>query len=330
MRRRDFIKGIVGSAGAWPLAAHAQQADRIRRIGVLLVYSETDRENQARIVAFREALQTLGWTEGRNVRFEFRSSGGDFAREKAAVAELVTSAPDLIVATGSRALAEAQRLTSTIPIVFTQVSDPVGSGFVASLARPGSNITGFQMFETAIGGKWLGLLKEAAPNMHRVAVLFGSDLGAAGLGWLHAAEALAASLDIEVTPVDVSGGVEIERAITAFAGQPSGGLLVMPYPAIVADRAPIILLAARHRLPAIYPYRYFAAEGGLMSYGPDQVGQWREAAIYVDRILRGEKPSELPVQAPTKYELVINLKTAKIIGMDMPPALSLRADEVIE
>jgi len=330
MRRRDFIKGIVGTAVAWPLAAHAQQGDRVRRIGVLLVFSETDRENQARIAAFREGLQTLGWSEGRNVRIEYRSSAGDPAREKAAAEELVSSAQDLIVATGTRALADVQRLTSTIPIVFTQVSDPVGSGFVTSLARPGGNATGFQMLETAIGGKWLGLLKEAAPNVNRVAVLFGSDLGAAGPGWLHAAEALARSLDVEVTAVDSSGGGDIERAIAAFAGKPNGGLVVTPYPTIVADRASIILLAARHRLPAIYPYRYFAAEGGLMSYGPDQVEQWRGAATYVDRILRGAKPSELPVQAPTKYELVINLKTAKIIGLDIPPALPLRANEVIE
>src|SRR5262245_40106499 len=329
MKRREFIT-LLGGAVGWPFGTQAQQSDRVRRIGVLLVYSESDRENQARIAAFREGLQTLGWIEGRNVRIEYRSSAGDPVREKAAVAELVRSAPDLIVATGTRAVAEAQRLTSTIPIVFTQVSDAVGSGFVAGLARPGGNTTGFQTFETAIGGKWLGLLKEAAPNMRRVAVLFGSDLGNVGLGWLHAAETLAPSLDVEVSRVDIRGGVEIERAIATFAGQPNGGLVVMPYPVIIADRASIILIAARHRLPAIYPYRYFAAEGGLMSYGPDQVEQWRGAATYVDRILRGEKPGELPVQAPTKYELVINLKTAKVLGLDIPPAFPLRADEVIE
>src|SRR5438034_1901986 len=205
MRRRAFILALGGAAAAWPLAARAQQADRVRRIGVLLVYSETDRENQARIAAFREALQTLGWTEGRNVRIEYRSSAGDPAREKAAAAELVRSAPDVIVATGTRALAEVQRLTSTIPIVFTQVSDPVGAGFVAGLARPGGNTSGFQIFETAIGGKWLGLLKEAAPNMRRVAVLFGSDLGV-GLAFLRAAEAVASSLDVEVTALDIRGG----------------------------------------------------------------------------------------------------------------------------
>jgi putative tryptophan/tyrosine transport system substrate-binding protein len=328
MRRRKFI-ALLGGAAAWPLAARAQQPDRIRRIGVLLVYAETDRENQARIAAFREALQRLGWTEGRNVRIEYRSSAGDPAREKAASAELVRSEPDVIVATGTRALAEVQRLTSTIPIVFTQVSDPVGAGFVASLARPGGNTTGFQIFETAIGGKWLGLLKEVAPNMRRVAVLFGSDLGV-DVAFLRAAEAVASSLDVEVTAVDISGGVQIERAISTFAGQPDGGLIVVPHPAIVADRASIILSAARHRLPAIYPYRYFAIDGGLLAYGPDQVEQWRWAASYVDRILRGEKPGELPVQAPTKYELVINLKTARVIGLTIPPGLPLRADEVIE
>ncbi len=329
MHRRDFVKLIGGAAATWPLAARAQQAKRVLRIGVLLTYSETDREGQARIAAFRDALQTLGWTEGRNVRIEYRWNVGDPAREKADAAVLVRSAPDVIVASSSLALAEAQKLTSTIPIVFTQVGDPIGSGFVPSLARPGGNTTGFQIFEAAIGGKWLGLLKEAAPNMRRVAVLFGSDLSV-DLAFLRVAEAVAPSLDVELTAVNIRGGVEIERAISTFAGQPDGGLIVVPHPAIIADRASIILLAARHRLPAIYPYRYFAIDGGLMSYGPHQVEQWRGAASYVDRILRGEKPGELPVQAPTKYELVINLKTARVIGLTIPPALPLRADEVIE
>ena len=227
------------------------------------------------------------------------------------------------------ALAEVHRLTSRIPIVFVQVSDPVGSGFVPGLARPGGNISGFQNFEDAIGGKWLGVLKEAAPNMRRAAVLFGSDT-AVNLAFLKAAEAVAPSLDVRVTPVDISGGVEIERAISAFASEPGGGLIVMPHIYNAANRASVILLAARHRLPAVYPFRFFAAEGGPMSYGPDQVEQWRGVATYVDRILRGEKPADLPVQAPTRYELVINLKTAKVIGLDVPPAFPLRADEVIE
>jgi putative ABC transport system substrate-binding protein len=244
-------------------------------------------------------------------------------------AELVRLTPDVIVTSGPTILAEVQRLTTTVPIVFTQVSDPLGTGFVTSLARPGGNVSGFQNFESAMGGKWLGLLKEATPNMRRVAMLFGSD-AVPNVAFLRAAEAVAPSLDIGLTAIDIHGGDEIERAIATFAGQPDGGLIVTPHPSTVANRGPIILLAARHRLPAVYPYRYFAAEGGLMSYGPDQVEQWRGAASYVDRILRGDKPGELPVQAPTKYELVINLKTAKVLGLNIPPAFPLRADEVIE
>jgi len=324
--RREFIT-LLGGAAAWPLTASAQE--RVRRIGVLMTYSQTDREGQARNAAFLETLQRLGWTDGRNLRIEYRWSAGDPDREKTAAAELVRSTPDVIVVLGSRALAEVQRLTSTIPIVFTQVGDPVGGGFVASLARPGGNTSGFQIFEPAIGGKWLGLLKEAAPNVRRMAVLFGSNL-AIDVAMLDAAEAVAPSLDLQVTAVDIRGGVELERAIAIFASQPDGGLIVVPHPDIVADRAAIILLAARHRLPAVYPYRYFAAEGGLMSYGPDQVEQWRGAASYIDRILRGEKPGGLPVQAPTRYELVINMKTARVIGLNIPPAFPLRADEVIE
>jgi putative tryptophan/tyrosine transport system substrate-binding protein len=332
MRRREFITLIGGAAGSsvlWPLVARAQQGERVRRIGVLTFFSLTDREGQARITAFLDTLQRLGWTEGRNVQIEYRWSGGDASREKASAAELVRSTPDVIVVAGWTALAELRRLTSTIPIVFTQVSDPVSSGLVASVARPGANISGFQNFEPAMGGKWLGLLKEAAPNMRRAAVLFGSD-SIATVEMLHAAEAVAPSLDVKVTAVDAHGGVEIERAIATFADQPDGGLIVTPHPNLPANRGSIILLAARHRLPAIYPIRYFATEGGLMSYGPDQIDQWRGAATYVDRILRGEKPGELPVQAPAKYELVINLKTAKVIGLNIPPSLPLRADEVIE
>jgi ABC-type uncharacterized transport system substrate-binding protein len=256
-------------------------------------------------------------------------AGGDVDRTKVAAAELVRSKPDAIVAASNPSLAELQRLTSTIPIVFAQISDPVGSGFVTGLARPGGNISGFQNFEEAIGGKWLGVLKEAAPNMRRVAVLFGSDT-VANLAFLRAAEAVAPSVGVQVTAVDVFGGADIERAIAIFASQPDGGLIVVPNVYNTANRGSIFLLAARHRLPAVYPFRFFAAEGGLMSYGPDQIEQWRGAATYVDRVLRGEKPGELPVQAPMKYELVINLKTAKVIGLDVPPEFPLRADEVIE
>jgi putative tryptophan/tyrosine transport system substrate-binding protein len=328
MNRRAFIT-LLGGAATWPLAVRAQQPERIRRIGVLMLYAQTDREGQARSAALLDTLQRLGWTDGRNVRIEYRWSAGDIGREKASAAELVRSTPDVIVVSGWTGLAELKRLTSTIPIVFTQVSDPVGSGLVASLARPAANISGFQNFEPAMGGKWVGVLKEAAPNMRRAAVLFGSD-SAATVAMLHAAEAAAPSLDVQVTAVDVSGGDDIERAIATFASQPDGGLIVTPHSNLPANRASIILLAARHRLPAVYPFRYYAAEGGLMAYGSDQIDQWRGAPTYVDRILRGEKPGELPVQAPAKYELVINLKTARVIGLNIPPALPLRADEVIE
>jgi putative ABC transport system substrate-binding protein len=328
--RRDFIKLLGGAATAWPLSARAQQADKVARIGVLISnYSQTDREGQATIAAFLDTFQRLGWTEGRNVRIEYRWGAGDTERIKASAAELVHSAPDVIVVMSTPALAELHRLTSAIPIVFTSVGDPVDSGFVAGLARPGGNITGFQSFDPAIGGKWLGVLKEAAPNLSRVAVLFGSDT-ASNVAELRAAEAVAPSLGVTVTAVDFDHGGEIERVIATFASQADGGLVVMPHAYTLANRASIIILAAGYRLPAIYPYRFFAAEGGLLSYGPDQIDQWRGAAGYVDRILRGEKPSGLPVQAPTKYELVINMKTAKALGFNIPPGLPLRADEVIE
>jgi putative ABC transport system substrate-binding protein len=326
MRRREFITLLGGATVAWPLAARAQQP---RRVGVLIAnYSQTDREGQASIAAFLDTFQRLGWTDGRNVRIEYRWGAGDDERGKAAAAELVRSAPDAIVVATHPALAELHRLTSTIPIVFVQVGDQIDSGFVASLARPGGNITGFQGFESAMGGKWLGVLKEAAPNLSRAAVLFGS--GAPNVAFLRAAEAVAPSLGVTVTAVDVLDGGGIEHSVAAFASQPDGGLIVMPHGYTLANRGSIIILAARHRLPAIYPYRVFAAEGGLISYGFDLIDQWRGPARYVDRILRGEKPGELPVQAPTKYELVINLKTAKALGLSIPPTFPLRADEVIE
>jgi putative tryptophan/tyrosine transport system substrate-binding protein len=329
MRRREFIAVLGGAATAWPRAARAQQPNRARQIGLLTFYSQTDRQGQARIGVFVDTLQRLGWTDGRNVRIEYRWSAGDAVREKASAAELVRSTTDIIVVAGWTGLAELQGLTSTIPIVFTQVSDPVGSGFVTNLARPGRNISGFQNFEPAIGSKWLGVLKEASTNMRRAAVLFGSD-SVATAAMLRAAEAAAPSLDVQVTALDIHGGVDLERAIATFASQPDGGLVVTPHTSIPPNRATISLLASRHRLPAVYPFRYFAAEGGLMSYGPDQIDQWRGAATYVDRILRGEKPGDLPVQAPTKYELIINLNAAKVIGLNIPPTLLLRADEVIE
>ncbi len=326
MRRRDFIQGI-GASAAWPFAARAQQP---RQVGVLMsLYSQSDREGQASIAAFLDAFQKLGWTDGRNARIEYRWGAGDAERQKTAALELVHLAPDAIVVAGSPAVADLQRLTSTIPIVFTQVGDPVTAGFVRSLARPDGNITGFEGFEPAMGGKWLGVLKEAMPNLSRAAVLFGSDSGAS-TAYLRTAEAIAPSLGVVVTPVDVVDSGAIERAVAAFAGQPDNGLVVLPHPRTSADRGSIIILAARYRLPAIYPSRIFTAEGGLLSYGFDPVDTWRDAATYVDRILRGEKPADLPVQTPTKFELIVNLKTANALGLTVSASLTARADEVIE
>jgi putative tryptophan/tyrosine transport system substrate-binding protein len=329
IRRRDFIAAL-GGAATWPFASQAQQPERVRRIGVLLAaYTQVDREGQTRIAAFLETLRRLGWVDGRNIQIDYRWAAGDVDRGKTFAEQLVRSAPDVIVANGYPALADLRQLTSTISIVFTQVFDPVGSAIVASLARPGGNVTGFSNFEPEMGGKWLGVLKEAAPNISRAAVVFGSD-HAPTVAILHATEAVAPALAVEVTAVDVHADVEMERAIADFASRPGGGLIVTPHPKPTANRGLIIALATRYRMPAVYPFRYFATEGGLMSYRPDQIDQWRGAATYVDRILRGERPSELPIQAPTKFELVINLKTAKALGLNIPPAFPLRADEVIE
>jgi putative ABC transport system substrate-binding protein len=305
VKRREFI-GLLAGTATWPLAARAQQPDRMRRIGVLQQYAESDPEGQARLAAFLDTFQGLGWSNGRNAQVEVRWPGAEVERMKAYSAELVALAPDAILCASGPGAAVMKQATRTVPVVFVQVSDPVGSGLVAGLARPGGNITGFQNFEPAVVGKWLGLLKEAAPNVSRAAVL------------------------LHMTAAGVHDGAEIERAIVTFANQADGGLIFLPDPILVANRGLIIELAARHRLPAVYPFRYFATEGGLMSYGIDQIDQWRGAARYVDRILRGEKPGELPVQAPTKFELVINLQAAKAIGHEVPAGLVLRADQVIE
>jgi len=327
MRRREFI-GLVGSVAAtWPRAARAQQSTNVRRVGVLFAaYSEADRAGQTRITAFTKSLDGLGWGEGR-IRIDYRWGAGNGERLRALATELTQSAPDVIIAVGDPALSLLHRLKSNIPIVFTQVSEPVDSGFVASLARPGGNITGFQNFEPAMGGKWLGVLKEIAPGVKRVGVLFGADV-APHASFLRAAENAAASLNISVVVVDIQR--ELEGPIAKYAGEPNSGLIVLPHPQTIANRGVINSLAVRYRLPTIYPYRYFAADGGLIAYGPDQIDQWRGAAKYVDRILKGEKPADLPVQAPTKYELAINLKTAKALGITVPTALLAQANEVIE
>ena len=328
MRRRDVIRLLGGLAG-WPLAASAQRSTSVRRVGVLLAaYTESDRAGQVRLETFRKALGDLGWDEKRNIRFDYRWGAGNTGQQVSALAaELVQSAPDVIVASGDLARAELHRLTSTIPIVFTQVSEPVDSGFVASLARPGGNITGFQNFEPAMGGKWLGVLKEIAPNVKRVGALFATDASPHG-SFLRAAEKIAPSLGVTLAVVDIQKG--FEGAIAAFADQPDCGLMAFPHPKTIASRQLVSALAARYRTPTIYPYRYFARDGGLVAYGPDQFDQWRGAATYVDHILKGAKPADLPVQAPTRYELAINLTTARGLGLTVPPSLLTRADEVIE
>jgi ABC-type uncharacterized transport system substrate-binding protein len=327
MRRREFITLIGGSAVAWPLAARAQT--RIRRIGILINLASDDAEGQARLAAFHQGLEQLGWTVGRNVQIDYRWGAGDADRIRKFAAELVALAPDVILSTGSPSAAALHQATRTVPIVFVTVVDPVGSGFVDNLARPGGNITGFTLFEYSISGKWLELLKQIAPGVTRAAVIRDPALTAGG-GQLGVIQAVAPSVGVEVTPVNVRDAGEIERAVTAFARQPNGGLIVTASTLAAVHRDLLIALAARHKLPAVYYARYVVFGGGLISYGPDYVDQYRRAAGYVDRILKGEKPADLPVQAPVKYELVINLKTAKALGLEVPPTLLARADEVIE
>jgi putative ABC transport system substrate-binding protein len=329
VRRRDFIKVVTGLAAAWPLRAHAQQGEQVRRIGVLLAITADDPESKARLAAFTQGLQQLGWTIDQNVRVDYRWAGADADKMRKYTAELLALAPDVILAQSSAAVAPLLQATSTVPIVFTLVADPVGAGYVESLARPGGNATGFTVFEYAIGGKWLELLKEIAPSVTRVAVLRETAI-TAGPAQFSAVQVVAPSLGVELRPVDTRDAGEIERAITAFARSSNGGLIVTGSSAAAIHRELIIALAARYRLPAVYNVRYFVTGGGLISYGPDYVDQFRRAAVYVDRILKGEKPADLPVQAPTKYELVINLKTAKALGITVPPSLLARANEVIE
>jgi putative ABC transport system substrate-binding protein len=329
MKRRAFIMILGGAAAAWPLAARAQQPDRKRRIGVLMPLAANDTEGQVRNAAFLQGLQELGWTVGRNLRLDYRWAAGDADRLRTYAAELVALAPDVILASGTSTVGPLLRATRTVPIVFAGVADPVGAGYVGSLARPDGNATGFTTFEYSLGGKWLEVLKEIAPGVKRAAVLRDSAL-AAGSGQLGAIQAVAPSVGVEVSPVDVRDAGEIERAVVAFARFPNGGLIVPASGLVIVHRDLIIMLAARHKLPAVYYYSFFVTAGGLVSYGPDPHDQYRRAAGYVDRVLKGEKPTDLPVQAPTKYELVLNLKTAKALGLQLPASVLARADEVIE
>jgi putative ABC transport system substrate-binding protein len=330
MRRRGFLGLLGGAAASWPLAARAQQSGSLRRVGLLPIgYRQTDPEGEARVTAFLDAFRKLGWNDGRNVRVEVRWLSDETEQIKVETKALVESAPDVIVISSNSAVAALQNLDRKIPAVFVQVSDPVGGGFVNSLSRPDGNITGFQNFETAMGGKWLGLLKEVAPGVARAAVMVYPDTGVHA-EFLRAVKAVAPSLGVEVSAINVGNRDDIARDIAEFAGKPNGGLIVLPHPGNIDMRALLIELAARLHLPAIYPFRYFATSGGLMSYGFDQTEQWRGAAGYVDRILRGAKPAELPVQAPTRYDLVINLKTAHASGLAIPSSLLASAAEVIE
>ena len=329
MNRRELITLLGGAAVAWPLAARAQQRERMRHIGVLMPYTATDPQMQIRNAAFLQGLQQLGWTVGQNVQIDYRWSAGNIDDTRKYAVELVALSPDVIFAPGSAALGPLLQATRSIPIVFAIVADPVGSGFVNSLARPGGNVTGLTTYDYGIGAKWLEVLKEIAPSATRAAVIRDPTI-AAGLGLWAAIQSMSPSVAIEVSPINMTNAGEIERAVAAFARDPNGGLIVTGSALTILHRDLIIALAARHKLPAVYYNRYIVAAGGLISYGVDNVDQFRRAAGYVDRILKGEKPADMPAQQPTKYELVINLKTAKALGLDVPPTLLARADEVIE
>jgi putative ABC transport system substrate-binding protein len=329
MKRREFISLLGGAAAAWPLAARAQQAEWMRRIGVQMNLFSDDQEGQARIAAFQQGLQELGWSVGRNVRMDYRWGGGDADRFRKNAAELVALAPDVILAVTSTVAAELQRETRAVPIVFVSVIDPVGNGLVASLARPGGNATGFTVFEYGISPKWLELLKEIAPQVTHVGIIR-DPTAPSQIGLLGGIQAVAPTFGVELRMIDVRDAGEIEHALSVLPRFPHGGLIAQAGRFAFAHRELIVALAARYRLPAVYSDRVFAAGDGLVSYGPDRVDQFRRAASYVDRILKGEKPADLPVQAPTKYQLVVNLKTARALGLHVPSTLLARADEVIE
>jgi len=329
MRRREFITLLGGAAAAWPLAASAQQGERMRRVGVLIPLAADDPQSQRRLTAFVQGLQELGWTDGRNIRIETRWTAGDTDRMRRHAAELVALAPDVILASGGTVVGALLEASRTTPIVFTLTVDPVGAGHVASLARPGGNATGFTGYEYGLAAKWLELLKEIAPRVTRAAVVRDAATPQ-GVGLFAVIRGASSALSMELRPVDVRNADEIERGITAVAREGNGGLIVTASGLAIVHRDLIITLAARHKLPAIYFQHYFVHAGGLVSYGPDPVEPHRQAAQYVDRILKGENPGDLPVQAPTKYQLTINLKTAKALGLEVPPSLLARADEVIE
>ena len=329
LKRRELIALLGGAGVALPLAVRAQQAERVRRIGVLMNFSADDAEGQARLAAFLQGLQQAGWSVGGNIRIDYRWGAGDAELFRKYAAELVALAPDVILASGNPSVAALQQATRSVPIVFAPIGDAVASGFVESLARPGGNITGFSAFEYSLSGKWLELLKELSPRVSRAAIV--RDLGLPqGSGLLGAIQSVAPSLSVELSPINVGDTAAFERAVAAFARSTNGGLIVTTSPWAVAHRDLIIALAAQHHLPAVYAFRYFVTSGGLISYGPSSIDQFRRAAGYIDRFLRGEKPADLPVQTPTKYELVINLKTARALDLEIPPTVLARADEVIE
>jgi putative ABC transport system substrate-binding protein len=328
MRRREFL-GVLGGTAALPVLARAQQSGRMRRIAVLMYLTAADSVSDDRLIVFREKIQQLGWSEGQNARIDTRWSAGDADLARKYAAELLALAPDVVLAAGSTNVRALQEAKQSVAIVFVTVTDPVGAGIVASLSRPGANVTGFSQFEYGISAKWLELLKQIAPAVRRVGILRNPSQ-ASGIGQFGAISSVAASFGVELNAIDVRDASEIERAVVSLASQPDGGLIVPSSGAAAVHRELIVRLTAKYRVPAIYFRSFFAKSGGLMSYGPDTTQQWRRAAGYVDRILKGEKPADLPVQAPTKYELVINLKTAKALGLKVPPALLARADEVIE
>ena len=328
MRRREFLGVLAGAVAVLPRVARAQQGKRVRRVGVLMPFTANDPEAQARNALFEQSLRELGWMVGRDLQIDYRWPGGEAASIRRDAAELVALAPDVIMTVGSLTMGPMQQATQTIPIVFVNLADPVGAGFVQSLARPGGNATGFTNYEYSMSGKWVELLKQIAPNVKRVAILR-DPTSAAGIGQFSAIQSAAQSLGVNLTPVSVRDAGEIERGVAAFARSDNGGLIVTSG-GTAFRRDLIIGLASRHKLPAVYPFRYYAKDGGLITYGPDPSDSVRHAAAYVDRILKGEKPADMPVQAPTTYELVINLKTAKALGLTVPPSLLARADEVIE